>query len=167
MDLSKLDIVVLVGYFVLIVAYGLWLSWRVRSSDNYFRGERKFRWWVMMGQSFGTGTHAENFTIQTGATFQGGMSMIWVQWKNMLITPFYWLLAPWYRRSERTTVGEIVEDRYGRGMALFFTIFALAFFVLCQGVMLKGAAKVICVAVGKDVSSNEICLLYTSDAADE
>ncbi|MBN2210884.1 MAG: sodium:solute symporter family protein [Sedimentisphaerales bacterium] len=161
LDLNKLDIVVLVGYFVAIVAYGLWLSRRVKSSDNYFRGERKFSWWIMMGQSFGTGTHAENFTAQTGKTFQGGFSMIWLQWKNMLATPFYWLLAPWYRRSERTTVGEIVEDRYGRGMAFFYTVFALTFFVFCQGVMLKGAAKVISIAIGENVSDDAVIIFMS------
>ncbi len=39
----------------------------------------------------------------------------------MLITPFYWLMAPWYRRCERTTIGEMMEDRYGRGMAMLYT----------------------------------------------
>ncbi len=160
-SVHPLDIIVLFGYFAAITAYGIWLSRRVKTSDKYFSGERKFSWWVMMGQTFGTGTHAENFTAQTGATFQGGFSTIWLQWKNMLITPFYWLMAPWYRRSERTTIAEIVEDRYGRNLAIFYTIFALLFFVLSQGVMLKGAAKVISIASGGGISSNAVVIGMT------
>jgi Na+/proline symporter len=72
----------------------------------------------------------------------------------MLATPFYWLIAPWYRRSERTTIGEIVEDRYGRGLALLYTGFAIAFFVFNQGAMLKGAGKVISAATGEIVTAN-------------
>ena len=156
-----LDSLVLFGYFVGITGFGLWLARRVKSSDSFFRGERKFRWWIMMGQAFGTGTHAENFVAQTGATFHSGFATIWYQWKNMLITPFYWLLAPWYRRSERTTVGEIVEDRYGRQMAFVYTIFAISFFVFTQGVLLQGAAKVISVATGNLISPTGVVVAMT------
>ena len=148
-----LDGAVLVGYFVAITAMGLWVSRRVKSSGGYFLGDRKLRWWIMMGQAFGTGTHAEQPVAQTGATFESGFATIWYQWKNMLITPFYWLMAPWYRRSERTTIGEIIEERFGRNLALMYTIFAIAYFVFNQGAMLKGAGKVISIATGGQVIS--------------
>ena len=80
----------------------------------------------------------------------------------MLITPFYWLMAPWYRRSERTTIGEIIEDRYGRALALLYTVFAIAFFVFNQGAMLKGAGKIISVATGGElISPNGVVVAMT------
>ena len=160
-DFNWLDILVIVLYFVLIIGYGVWLSKKVKSSDSYFRGDRKFSWWIMMGQAFGTGTHAENFVAQTGASFHLGFAAIWYQWKNMIITPFYWLIAPWYRRSERTTVGEIIEDRYGNKMGLFYSVFAILFFVFAQGVMLKGGGKVIAIATGNMISVNAVILAMT------
>ena len=160
-DFNWLDVVVIVLYFVGIIGYGLWLSKKIKSSDSYFRGDRKFSWWIMMGQAFGTGTHAESFVAQTGASFQMGFAAIWYQWKNMIITPFYWLIAPWYRRSERTTVGEIIEDRYGEKMGLFYSVFAILFFVFAQGVMLKGGGKVIAIATGNIVSVNAVILAMT------
>ena len=57
---THLDWLVLIVYFVAITAFGLWQSRRVRSSGSYFLGDRQLPWWVMVGQSFGTGTHAEN-----------------------------------------------------------------------------------------------------------
>lgn len=160
-DFNWLDILVIVLYFVMIIGYGLWLSRKIKSSDSYFRGDRKFSWWIMMGQAFGTGTHAENFVAQTGASFHLGFAAIWYQWKNMIITPFYWLIAPWYRRSERTTVGEIIEDRYGNVMGVFYSIFAILFFVFAQGVMLKGGGKVIAIATGNMISVNSVILAMT------
>jgi len=156
-----LDTTVLIGYFIGITAFGLWVARRIKTSDGFFRGERKFKWWIMMGQAFGTGTHAEMPVAQTGATFQLGFASIWYQWKNMLITPFYWLLAPWYRRSERTTVGELIEDRYGRQLGVIYSVFAIAFFVFNQGAMLQGAAKVISVATGNLISPNGVVLAMT------
>jgi len=157
---TSLDWTVLIGYFVGITAFGLWMARRIRTSGSYFLGDRKLPWWVMVGQSFGTGTHAENPVAQAGATYQFGFATIWYQWKNMLITPFYWLMAPWYRRCERTTIGEMVEDRYGRGLGLLYTLFALSYFVFNQGAMLKGAGKVISVATGGQlVSANEVVVM--------
>lgn len=158
-----LDWAVLIGYLVGITGFGLWLSRRIKSSGSYFLGDRKLPWWIMIGQAFGTGTNAENPVAQAGASFGGGFATIWYQWKNMLITPFYWLMAPWYRRSERTTVGEIIEDRYGRWMGLIYTVFAIAFFVFNQGAMLKGAGKIISVATGGEViSPNGVVVAMTA-----
>jgi len=159
--MSTLDYIVLIGYFVSITAFGIWISRKIKTSDSYFRGDRKFKWYIMIGQAFGVGTHAEMPVAQTGATFSNGFATIWYQWKNMLITPFYWLIAPFYRRSERTTVGEIIEDRYGRTMGLVYSIFAITFFVFSMGVMLQGAAKVISVASGNLYSPNVIVLVMT------
>lgn len=153
---TSLDWVVVVGYFVGITVFGLWMARKARTSSSYFLGDRKLPWWIMVGQSFGTGTNAENPVAQTGASFGAGFATIWYQWKNMLATPFYWLMSPWYRRSERTTIGEIVEDRYGRGLALLYTAFAIAFFVFNQGAMLKGAAKIVSVATGEWFTANSV-----------
>ncbi len=150
---TVLDWVVVGAYFAGITLFGLWISRKTRTSKGYFLGDRRLPWWIMIGQAFGTGTNAENPVAQAGSTFHLGFATIWYQWKNMLITPFYWLMAPWYRRSERTTVAEIIEDRYGRKLALMYTLFAVAFFVFNQGAMLKGAGKVISVATGGDVIS--------------
>lgn len=159
--MTTLDYIILIGYFVGIVAFGLWISRRIESSDDYFRGNRKFRWWIMMGQAFSTGTHAEMPVAQTGVTFHLGFATIWYQWKNMLITPFYWLIAPFYRRSNRTTVGEIIEDRYGRRMGLIYSIFAIAFFIFIMGAMLQGAAKVITLLTNDLISPNGVVLVMT------
>ena len=159
--MHAIDYIVLFGYFISITSFGLWMARKTRTSDSYFRGDRKFKWYIMIGQAFGVGTHAEMPVAQTGATFSNGFATIWYQWKNMLITPFYWLIAPFYRRSERTTVGEIIEDRYGSRMGLVYSIFAISFFVFNMGVMLQGAAKVISVASGNLVSPNMVVLVMT------
>ena len=159
--MSIIDYIVLFGYFISITAFGLWMAHRTKTSDAFFRGERKFKWYIMIGQAFGVGTHAEMPVAQTGATFSQGFATIWYQWKNMLITPFYWLIAPFYRRSERTTIGEIIEDRYGSKMGLIYSIFAVTYFVFNMGVMMQGAAKVISVASGTLISPDMVVLTMT------
>jgi Na+/proline symporter len=83
-----------------------------------------------------------------GAVYTMGLSGIWYQWKNLFVTPFYWLLAPLFRRFRRTTMSEVFDDRYGRWMGAIYTVFALLFFTINLASMLKGAAKVIDQALG-------------------
>jgi Na+/proline symporter len=96
-----------------------------------------------------------------GAVYTIGISGIWYQWKNLFATPFYWLIAPLFRRIRRTTVAELIEDRYGSWMGAFYTVFALIFFTINMASMLKGAGKVISQAVGGHVPVNEIVVAMT------
>ena len=159
--MNSLDLTVIIVYVIGITLYGLWVARKTRTTEGYFLAGRKLKWWTMMGQAFGTGTHAEMPVAQAGASFSNGFATIWYQWKNLLITPFYWLIGPWYRRSERTTIAEMVNDRYGKEMRLFYTLFAIVFLVFVMGVMLQGAAKVVAVASGGVISANWVVVLMT------
>jgi len=161
MNIAFLDWVVLVAYLLVITAIGLVVGYRVRHSGDYFLGGRKFGPWLMIGQSFGVGTHAEMPVALAGAVYSVGASAIWYQWKNLFITPFYWLMAPVFRRIRRTTMAEFTDDRYGSGMAAIYIVFALCFFIINTGSMLKGAGKVISQATGGGIGVNEIVIAMT------
>ncbi|HEY3840621.1 MAG TPA: GerAB/ArcD/ProY family transporter, partial [Bryobacteraceae bacterium] len=160
-NISTADWIVLVFYFVVIAAVGIIASRRVRSTGHYFLGDRRFNKWIMIGQTFGTGTHAEMPVSLAGAVYSIGISGIWFQWKNLFATPFYWLIAPLFRRFRRTTTAEVMEDRYGPWMGAIYTVFALIFFIMSMGTMLKGAAKVIEQAAGADIPVNTIVIVMT------
>ena len=46
----------LVALIVSLIAFGLWMARRIRTSGGYFLGDRRLPWWVMVGQAFGTYT---------------------------------------------------------------------------------------------------------------
>jgi Na+/proline symporter len=159
--ITPLDWGVLLAYLVVITAIGLAAGYKVRKSGDYFLGGRKFGPWLMVGQSFGVGTHAEMPVALAGAVYSLGASAIWFQWKNLFITPFYWIMAPVFRRIRRTTMAEFTEDRYGPWMGAIYIVFALCFFIINTGSMLKGAGKVISQATGGTVGVNEIVIAMT------
>jgi Na+/proline symporter len=161
MDIATLDWAVLIAYLIAITAIGLIVGYKVRRSGEYFLGERKFGPALMVGQSFGVGTHAEMPVALAGAVYSVGASAIWFQWKNLFITPFYWLMAPIFRRIRRTTMAEFTEDRYGSWMGAIYIVFAVAYLVINTGSMLKGAGKVISQATGGSVAVNEIVVAMT------
>src|SRR6186997_2779408 len=162
MSLTSLDWAVITVYFVVITVIGLYVGARVRKTGEYFLGQRKFGPWLMIGQSFGVGTHAEMPVALAGAVYTSGASAIWFQWKNLFATPFYWIMAPVFRRVRRTTMAEFTEDRYGPWMGAIYIVFAVCFFLIETGSLLKGAGKVISQATGGTVGVNEIVIAMTA-----
>jgi Na+/proline symporter len=161
MTITALDWTVLVLYLVAITAIGLVAGSRVRKSGQYFLGERKFGPWVMISQSFTVGTHAEMPVALAGAVYGIGASAIWYQWKNLFITPLYWVMAPVFRRVRRTTMAEMTADRYGSLMSAVYIVFAVCFFIIETGGLLKGAGKVISQATGESAGVNQIVAAMT------
>ena len=161
-SLQAIDWVVVAVYFGMMVAIGLIVARKVKKTDDYFLGNRSFSVWLMIGQALGVGTHAEMPVSLAGKVYQSGYAGIWYQWKNLFITPFYWILAPLFRRFRRTTTGEVYEDRYGDWMGAVYTVFALAYFTFNMGAMLKGAGKLVSVASGEIVSANAVVLAMTA-----
>jgi Na+/proline symporter len=161
MTLAPLDWGVLVVYLLVITGIGLIAGFRVRHTSEYFLGGRRFGPWVMTGQSLSVGTHAEMPVSLAGAVYSVGASGIWYQWKNLFITPLYWIMAPVFRRIRRTTMAEFTEDRYGSVMGAVYIVFALCFFVINTGSLLKGAGKVISQATGARAGVNEIVVAMT------
>jgi Na+/proline symporter len=159
--LETLDWAVIIGYFAMIVAIGLFVARKVKRTEDYFLGNRGFSVWLVIGQAFGVGTHAEMPVSLAGKVYQSGYAGIWYQWKNLFITPFYWILAPLFRRFRRTTTGEVYEDRYGDWMGAVYTVFALSYFIFNMGAMLKGAGKLVSVASGDVVTPNMVVLAMT------
>jgi Na+/proline symporter len=154
--MSTPDWIVLIAYLVIVIIIGFLAGRKIRSTDGYFLGGRKFGKLLMIGQSFGTGTHGDMPVSLAGAVYSGGLSAIWFQWKNMFVTPFYWLLAPLFRRFRRTTVAEVVQDRYGPWMGTVYTVFALLFFTLNLASLMKGGGKVISESLNSSISSDVI-----------
>ena len=161
MTIAPLDWAVLVVYLIAITTIGLIVGYRVRHSAEYFLGERRFGASVMIAQSFSVGTHAEMPVSLAGAVYSIGASAIWFQWKNLFITPLYWVMAPVFRRIRRTTMAEFTEDRYGAAMGAVYIVFALCFFIINTGSLLKGASKVIGQATGAASGVNEIVVAMT------
>ncbi len=136
--LNIIDLLVIAVYFVGITALGVWTRKLIESSDDYFMGNRRFGKFLMIMQGFGVGTHTDQPVSVSGAAYTAGLAGIWYQWLWMFTTPFYWLIAPIYRRLRYVTMADFFEERYGKGLAIFYTIMGMIFFCMFIGLMLKG-----------------------------
>src|SRR5712691_4953560 len=71
-------------------------------------------------------------------------------------------MAPLCRRVRRTTMAEFTEYRYGPAMGVMYIVFAVCFFIIETGGLLKGAGKVISQATGATAGVNEIVAAMTA-----
>jgi len=138
LGISILDWIVLTVYFIGITALGLWTYRKIKSSADYFMGNRRFGKVLMIAQAFGVGTHTDQPVSVAGASYTNGLAGIWYQWMWMFSTPFFWIIGPIYRRLRYVTMADFFYERYGKSLAVMFAILGVIYFSMDIGLMLKG-----------------------------
>lgn len=138
LGISYIDWIVLLIYFVGITGLGVWTYKKIKSSADYFMGNRRFGKILMIAQAFGVGTHTDQPVSVTGASYTNGLAGIWYQWMWMFATPFFWIISPIYRRLRYVTMADFFHERYGKSLAVFFSILGVVYFSMDIGLMLKG-----------------------------
>lgn len=140
--LNPIDAAVVIVYLVGITLLGVFAGRRVKDLGDFFM-PRRFGKGMMMMHAFGTGTASDQAVTVAAATFRGGLSGIWYQWLWLFVTPFYWLIAPIFRRFRAITTADVYELRFDRSVAVLFAVIGMANMSVKIGVMLKGAGALI------------------------
>ena len=149
-----IDWLVIVVYLLGITAIGMWAVRKVKSASTFFIGERKFGKLMMMFFTFGAGTHSDQAVSVAAKTYKSGASGIWYQWLWLFVTPFFWLLAPVFRRCRAITTADFFDARYGRGVAVLYAVIGMLSLMVNIGVMLKGSSAMIEAVSGGAIDPN-------------
>lgn len=137
------DWLVVLVYLLGITAIGTWAVRRVRSAASFFISDRRFGKVLMMFFNFGTGTHSDQAVSVAAKTYRVGASGIWYQLLWAFSTPFYWLIAPLFRRMRAITTADYFDTRYDASVGVLYAITAIFNLVVNMGVMLKGSSAMI------------------------
>ena len=111
--MRPVDWVVLIGTLVLIVSYGVWKTWGIRSVDVYLRGGADTRWLTIGLSIMATQASAITFLSTPGQGYESGMGF--VQFYFGLPIAMVILSAtvvPLYRRLNVYTAYEYLETRF-------------------------------------------------------
>ncbi len=146
------DYGILVVYFIGITAIGVWAARRIKNISDFFM-PRRFGKAFMMMHSFGTGTHSDQAVSVASKSFTNGLSGIWYQWLWLPVTPFYWLIAPVFRRFRAITTADVFESRFSTSVSMLFAIVGSLSLVVTIGMMLKGSSEVISASTGGLITS--------------
>lgn len=143
LGLSWADWAALVLYLVGITAIGVWTATRIKDTADFFIGGRRFGKWMMVFFAFGAGTNGNQAVGVAAKTYTNGLSGIWYQWLWLFATPFYWIIAPFFRRMRAITTGDFFEYRYDHSTAALYTVVGILQLTVNIGVMLLAAGATI------------------------
>ena len=141
-NFTTFDLIVVLVYLVGIGGLGVYQAVKIKSSGDFFAGGRRFNKWLMMMHALGTGTHADDPVGVTGAAYWNGLSGIWYTFVYLFVTPFYWVVAPLFRRSRFITTADFFKARFGGKMALLYAVMGILMFAVNIGTLLKGTGTI-------------------------
>jgi Na+/proline symporter len=109
---------------------------------------RRFGKIMMTMFAFGSGTHSDQAVSVASKSYTNGLSGIWYQWLWLPVTPFYWLIAPVFRRFRAITTSDVFEARYNGSVAMLYAVVGIVSLSINIGIMLRGASEVISACTG-------------------
>ena len=86
-----LDLIVLAGYFGIMIVIGVISSRMIKEQEDFFMGGRSFGKLMQTFAAFGAGTGSSDPVNSSRTTFTGGMSGMWSVMYWLFATPFYWI----------------------------------------------------------------------------
>lgn len=148
-----IDWVVLVTYLGGITLLGLWTARRVDSAANFFISDRSSGYLRMIFFAFGTGTHSDQAVGVAAAAYRSGASGIWYQWLWLFVTPFYWLIAPIFRRMRAVTTSDYFDVRYSPSVGALFAVAGVLQTMVSIGVILRSVGALVDAVSGGAISA--------------
>uniref|UniRef100_A0A8C3G942 Sodium/myo-inositol cotransporter 2 n=1 Tax=Cyclopterus lumpus TaxID=8103 RepID=A0A8C3G942_CYCLU len=134
--LGTVDIVVLVVYFLLVLAVGFWSMCRTKRStvDGYFLAGKNMTWWPVGASLFASNIGSGHFIGLAGSGAAAGIGAIAYEWNGILMLLLLgWLFVPIYIASGVKTMPEYLQRRFGgRRTQLFIAVLSLFIYIFTK-----------------------------------
>jgi len=133
MQLHSLDIGIIVGYFILVVSVGLWVSRKgSKDLDSYFLGGKTMPWYLL-GVSDASGMFDISGTMWlVYVLFIYGLKSIWLPWVWPTFNQIFLMMfmSAWLRRSNVLTGAQWMQTRFGNGRGATYAHLSVVVFAL-------------------------------------
>ncbi len=134
LQIETIDIVIFVGYCLLIVALGLYVSrekkGHLKDSKDYFLASKALPWWAIGASLIAANISAEQFIGMSGSGFAIGLAIASYEWMaaiTLLIVGKYFL--PIFMEKQLYTIPEFLEKRYSTNLKSILAVFWVALFI--------------------------------------
>jgi SSS family solute:Na+ symporter len=133
MQLHNLDIGIILGYFVLVISVGLWVSRKgSKDLDSYFLGGKTMPWY-MLGVSDASGMFDISGTMWlVYVLFIYGLKSIWLPWVWPTFNQIFLMMfmSAWLRRSNVLTGAQWMQTRFGNDKGATYARLSVVVFAL-------------------------------------
>lgn len=165
--LSGADYAMLGGYFVLMLAIGLYFYRHMRGMKDYFTGANKIPWWLSGVSFYMTSFSVAAFVFYPSMCYRHGWVGVTLLWVAVPATFFSaTLFAARWRRARIDSPVEYLETRYGPVLRQLFAWQGVPVKIIDDGIKLYATGKFISICAGIPISysilgAGGIMLLYT------
>ncbi len=150
MQLELIDWIIIVAYFLAVIAIGLLVAKAAgKDSGQFFLGGRQMPWWLLGFSMVATTFSTDTPNLVTDIVRQNGVAGNWVWWAFLItgmVTVF--LFAKLWRRSEVLTDIEFYEMRYSGKSAAFLRGFRAIYLGVFFNVMIMAAVSLAAIKIG-------------------
>lgn len=134
MLLEPLDLAVFIGYCLLIVGMGLFVSrekkGHIKDSKDYFLASKALPWWAVGASLIASNISAEQFIGMSGSGFAMGLAISTYEWMaaaTLVVVAIFFL--PVYLKKGIYTMPGFLLDRYDTRVRTTMAIFWLLLYV--------------------------------------
>ncbi len=149
MNFSTVDLIIFIGYCLLIVAVGILVSrekkGHQKDSKDYFLASKALPWWAIGASLIASNISAEQFIGMSGSGFALGLAIASYEWMaaaTLLIVGFFFL--PIFLKKGIYTMPQFLESRYDSRVRTAMAIFWLFLYVFVNltSVLYLGALSI-------------------------
>jgi len=133
-DFQFLDYAIFVGYAILILGVGLWMSrdkkGQQKTAEDYFLASKSLPWWAIGSSLIAANISAEQFIGMSGSGFASGLAIASYEWMaalTLIIVGKYFL--PIFIEKGIYTIPEFVEKRYSTNLKTILAVFWIGLYV--------------------------------------
>jgi SSS family solute:Na+ symporter len=114
--MKALDLIIIFGYLIGIVAFGTWFGSKQKTTKDYFLGDRSIPWWAVAFSIVATETSTITFVSVPGIAFSRGgnfqfLQLVFGYLLGRIVISL--LFIPSYFRGDLMTVYELLDRRFG------------------------------------------------------
>ncbi|XP_044517074.1 sodium/glucose cotransporter 2 isoform X2 [Gracilinanus agilis] len=158
------DIVVIAGYFVLVIGVGLWSMCRTNRGTigGYFLAGRSMIWWPVGASLFASNIGSGHFVGLAGTGAASGLAVAGFEWNALFVVLLLgWLFAPVYLTAGVITMPQYLRKRFGgHRIRLYLTVLSLFLYIFTKiSVDMFSGAVFIQQALGWNIYASVIALL--------
>ena len=144
-ELSNLDIAIIIAYFACVVPLGFWVGRGERDAFDYFLAARTLPWYLIGFSFYASNMSGASFVGLVGAAYDYGMAVFNYEWTATLVLIFFAVvMLPTFLRARIYTVPEYLEARFDRRARWIFAGLTLLtlLFIDMSGALYAGGVVV-------------------------
>lgn len=133
MDFATTDLVVLIGYLLLMMGFGVWIANREKNENakDYFLASSALPWWAVGGSLIASNISTEQILGMNGSGYVMGLAIgayeLLAALTLILVAKF---LLPVFIKKKIFTMPQFLEERFDRRVRTIMAFFWVALFVL-------------------------------------